>query len=217
LAHSGWIGRLPWRSLSLAAVVLATAAVPGNLSLLAYERSRVASGEVWRLVTAHLTHVGSAHLVWDVLPLLAIGALWEKALGRRFFPVLLASTLAVSLGLFVLAPRVETYCGLSGVLNGLWVAGAWTAARQEAAAGHRSVAILFRASVVVDLARAVFETTTGIPVLVDPTGFGGTPVPIAHALGALGGLLVCLGPRSVDHYRRKKAPRLARSAASPCD
>src|SRR6185369_14778446 len=104
VARPEWIRRLPWRSLSLAAVALATAAFPRDLSLLAYERSRVASGEVWRLLTAHLVHVGSQHLVWDVLPLLVMGVLWEKALGRRFFAVLGASTLAVSLGLFVLAP-----------------------------------------------------------------------------------------------------------------
>lgn len=182
------------RSLAVAAAALAVAAAPALAPLLIYDRHAIVAGDVWRLLTAHLVHAGSSHLLWDVLPLLVVGFLWEPAIGRRFWTALGLSTLTVGVGLLALAPGLETYCGLSGVLNGLWVGGALAAARREQAGGEPRVALLYRAGVLLALAKIAFEAVSGRTIFTDPTHLGGTPIPLAHALGALGGCLALLIP-----------------------
>jgi membrane associated rhomboid family serine protease len=64
------------------------------------DRAAVLSGHAWRLLTGHL-HGGRKHLMWDVLPLIAIGLLFEEYLGARPVPLfhalgLLAGALCVS-------------------------------------------------------------------------------------------------------------------------
>ncbi len=188
---------LPWRSLGVAAAALAvaaSAAAPG----LTYDRDRILGGEIWRLLTGHLVHAGPRHLLWDALPLLGVGLLFEGALGSRFWRALGMAALSVGAGLFLLDPGLGAYCGLSGVLNGLWVGGALVAARGEERAGRIALAWLYRACVLLDLGKVAFETATGSPLVTDPIALGGDPVPLAHALGALGGVLAAwrsLAPR----------------------
>jgi rhomboid family GlyGly-CTERM serine protease len=186
---------LPWRSLALAAAALVAAAAPGALSLLQLDRGALLGGEAWRLVTGHLVHASPAHLWWDVLPLVAIGFLFEQALRRRFWIALAASTFTVSLGLLLLDPALGAYCGLSGVLNALWVAGALLAARAEERDGRRHWALVYRTCVLAGLAKVAAEAWLGVPLLTGGSDLGAHPVPLAHALGALGGLAALVPSR----------------------
>jgi len=190
--------RVPWRSLlvGLAAVVL-TAAAPAPLL---YSRHTILQGEVWRLLTCHLVHGTFNHLLWDVLPLLGVGVLFERSLKDRFWSVLAVSSVVVCSGLLVLQPDLPTYCGLSGVLNGLWVAGCLSAARDERSAGSPAVAALYQACVLALMGKIAFEAVTGAPLFTDPSRLGGVAVPMAHALGALGGVLA-LPPRAASVFR----------------
>lgn len=188
---------LPWRSLSIAAAALAVAA-SAAAPCLVYDRDRILRGEVWRLLTGHLVHAGPRHLLWDALPLIGVGLLFETALGPRYWRALGMSAFSVGAGLFLLDPGLGAYCGFSGVLNGLWVGGALVAARGEERAGRIALAWIYRACVLLDLGKVAFETATGTPLFTDPVALGGEPVPLAHALGALGGVLA---------ERRWPAPR----------
>lgn len=182
---------LPFRSLALAAVALAAATpsvAPAAAEFLLLDRSAVLSGEVWRLFTGHLVHAGRDHLLWDVLALLGIGFLFEEYLRERFWQVLGVSALVVGAGLVILQPGLPDYRGLSGVLNGLWVAGALLGARAELAAGSRPVAGLCAAAVVLGLAKILFEARFG-PVFTDEARLGAPTVLLSHALGYAGGVI----------------------------
>jgi rhomboid family GlyGly-CTERM serine protease len=170
-------------------VVLAVAAVPGAFGALAYHRGGVLQGELWRLLTGHLVHASPSHLLWDVLPLVALGFLFERHLARRLWGALVVSALVVGGGLLLLSPGLALYSGLSGVLNGVWVAGALTAASRERASGEPRLALLYQICVLGLLAKVGVEAGTGTPLFTDAAAMGGTPVPLAHALGALGGQL----------------------------
>ena len=182
-----WV--VPWRSLVVAAAALVVAAIHRGVSLLAYERDAILNGELWRLATGHLTHAGPYHLLWNVLPLIALGLLWEPLLKHRFWFLLGVSATLVSAGLVVLDPALAGYVGLSGVLNGIWIGGALFAARREGSLGNRNGQRLFTAFVVLDLAKMAFEAWTGTPVFTDTRSLGIRSVPLAHALGALGGMI----------------------------
>jgi rhomboid family GlyGly-CTERM serine protease len=168
---------------------VAVAAMPGAFGALAYHRGGVLQGELWRLLTGHLVHASPSHLLWDLLPLLCLGFLFERCLARSLWGTLGISAVVVGGGLLLLSPALAVYSGLSGVLNGLWVAGALTAAARERASGDPRLALLYELCVLADLAKVAAEAATGAPLLTDPVALGGTPIPLAHALGALGGFL----------------------------
>jgi len=181
---------LPRRSLWIAAAVVLVAAVPGAPDLLIFRREAVLQGEVWRLLTAHLVHAGSYHMLWDVLPLLVLGALFEGVLGPRYWKLMAGSALIISAGVLLLQPDLPAYCGLSGVLNGLWVGGALAAAGHERASGRRSLALLYQGAVLLSLGKLGFEAWSGTALFTDPVELGAHPVPLAHGLGSLAGVLL---------------------------
>jgi len=186
---------LPWRTLAFAALALAAAATPGAPSALGLAREPLLAGELWRLWTAHLAHGSAYHLGWNLAALVALGLLFEYPLKQRIWSLMFVSFSVVGLGLVLLDSRLWIYCGLSGVLNGLWVGGALFAARSEYRRRHFAVACLYRVCVVGGLAKIAVEAWTGVPLLTDASALGGTPVPLAHALGALGGVIwLAVGP-----------------------
>jgi rhomboid family GlyGly-CTERM serine protease len=142
---------------------------------LRYERALVLDGEIYRLFSAHFVHVDGTHLATNLIGLALIWALvGREARASRWVIGFLASAMSVGLGLFIMAPEIQWYVGLSGVLHGLVVAGAC-----QALWHHRFLLGL----VMVKLVWEQFYPSAGnyafgIPVIID-----------AHLFGALGGLL----------------------------
>ena len=178
-------GGLPVATFVLAAAALAAAAWPGAAELLELDRARVAA-EPWRLVTGHLVHFSAAHLGWDLVVLLALGWVCERRWPLRTTLVLLLAIPIVPVLFLGLVPELETYRGLSGLDStlfvllavGLWREGASKAARALPAA----VGLGF-------LAKVGFEAVTGQALFVDAAGLF-EPVPLAHLVGGVLGLLV---------------------------
>jgi rhomboid family GlyGly-CTERM serine protease len=177
---------LPWRTLVLAAAALAVAAMPQVAGLLRLDRTAVFDGEIWRLWTGHLVHGSAQHLAWNVAALVGLGLLFERALGRHFTWLVFVGGALVGGGVLALQPDVETYLGLSGVLNTIWVGGAAIAARGE----RGSMRMVYLAAVVAGLAKIVFEAWTGNSIFTDPDALGGQPLVLAHALGSLAGFAI---------------------------
>jgi membrane associated rhomboid family serine protease len=79
----------------------------------------VADGEYWRLVTSGFLHVQITHILLNMLSLFWLGRMIEPALGHaRFVAIYLASLLAGSLGVIILA-NDEATLGASGAIYGL--------------------------------------------------------------------------------------------------
>jgi rhomboid family GlyGly-CTERM serine protease len=197
---------IPTRSLTVAAAALVAAVHPGALGALMYDRAAILSGELWRVLTGHLVHAGGAHLAWDVTALIAVGVLFERALGSRYWMVLLASALTITSGLMLFDSRLAAYCGLSGVLNGLWVAGALAELRRERSDDRRLARLVYRACLVVLGLKLAVEGLTGTMIFTEPSTLGAIPVPHAHLLGALGGLLFAFLPPIRDRGPRHDRP-----------
>ena len=176
------------RALAVCAVILLALSVAGDsvTARLRYERAALASGEWWRVLTAHVVHLDLRHLA---LNLAGLGALWWLYAGdarpRDWLIVALVSALAIGAGLYVLSPGVGWYVGLSGVLHGLWAAAA-------VAAWHR-----WRVESVVTL--VVLAAKLAVEQIFGPLSAGvssGLPVvTVAHLYGAVGGLVAALGLR----------------------
>jgi len=93
-------------------------------ALLRYDRSAIAAGGWWRLLTAHIVHLGAHHLILNELGLVLMWSLFADNYDAvEWCAIVLAGALAISSGLWWLSPRVSWYVGASGVLHAVMAAG----------------------------------------------------------------------------------------------
>jgi rhomboid family GlyGly-CTERM serine protease len=115
-----------WRiPLLLLALVVALSCFGDSATLaLRYQRSAIAAGEWWRLISAHVVHLGWPHMLMNAAGLLLVWALFGDEFSDVDWCLLsLASALAISVSLWWLSRDVEWYVGLSGVLHAQMAAG----------------------------------------------------------------------------------------------
>ena len=171
---------LPWRSMLMGVVAVLAYLLPGAApEALVFDRVAIAQGEWWRLITAHWVHSDLTHAGWDIAALLLLGALFEARLQWRLPVVLLLATIGVDIWLWWGEPVLNYYCGLSGILNGLLMAGLlrfWRDTR------HPVVLLTGMAAVL----KIVVEMNSGQALL---TQTAWPSVPAVHAAGLISGLI----------------------------
>jgi rhomboid family GlyGly-CTERM serine protease len=168
--------------LVIGVVCLAILALPDQgRAALGYDRTAVAAGQWWRLVTAHVSHLSVAHGLMNVAAIGLLGWLFRDDFdGYTWAGGYLVSALAIGLGLFWFWPDVGWYVGLSGILHGLGIAGGlvWLLGGERLAGG------LLLAALALKLA---YEAIGG-PLPGTAAAAGGPVLVESHWLGALGGL-----------------------------
>ena len=174
----GWL--LPGALVVLAGLLLFTG--ESGREWLRFERGAIASGEIWRLLTGHLVHLGVSHYVLNAAGLVLVWFLVGREFARSHWLWIMAgSVAAIDLGLWILSPELQWYVGLSGLLHGMLAAGivaGWPERRAEAL-------IL---SVVV-AGKLAFEQRVG-PLPGSESTSGGAVIVDAHLYGVIGAVLV---------------------------
>lgn len=144
-----------------------------------FERGGLEAGEVWRLITAHLVHLGWGHLWLNLIALLLMAAIFDDAM--RAGDWILAGCLgagAIDLGLFLFHRDLAWYVGLSGVLHGLMVVGAFGLIRSASPIGYVLLVGL--------IAKLCWEQLSG-PLPFSESTSGGPVLVEAHLYGTIGG------------------------------
>jgi len=111
--------------LILSAIMLFLTALENPLfPLLSLEPTRLAAGELWRLLTANLVHFGWLHTLMNAAALLlcALAFFMDYSL-KKFSLLLLWCCAGVGIGIYLFNPEYSPYAGLSGAIHGLIVAG----------------------------------------------------------------------------------------------
>lgn len=158
-------------------------------SALRYDRAAIEAGEIWRLLTGHLVHLGPSHLAMNVLALAILAAVLPAlATWRQWLLAGVLSTLSIDIGLFVFNPSVAWYVGLSGMLHGFWAAGVLLALQQR-----RMEALPLAALLLIKLG---YEWIAG-PIPLSGEVAAGPVVTQAHLWGAAGGALFALSSIAV--------------------
>ena len=153
-------------------------AYPESLRLLMWNREAIKAGEWWRLLSAHIVHLDSHHLLLNLMGLILIlASVCPGMTTRELVSLLLMCELGISNLLLYLQPQLQWYVGLSGVLHGVWAAGAalcWMGMQKQLALYAWLVLVL----------KLIFlnQGITTTPV-----------VSVAHMYGAVSGLVwACL-------------------------
>lgn len=201
--------RLPWLTvlavMMTAGLWLLFGPAPPDL---VFDRAAIARGEGWRWFTGHLVHSDAGHALWDIAALAVIGLVLEPQGRLRMIMAVLTGMLAVDLGLVWLLPGLDRYCGLSGMLNTLFLvalAGLWQQRR------HPLIPL-----VALGLAAKLgMENLAGQSLLVHTLW---PSVPLAHLAGVLGGLAFLGVPAaslSLHYSGRKGRISTGRRPSSP--
>jgi rhomboid family GlyGly-CTERM serine protease len=148
---------------------------------LSYQRAAIASGEWWRVLTAHFVHLDANHAMLNGLGLVLMWALFARDYSPlRWLAIYLVSSLCISLGLYVFDPRIEWYVGASGALHGVMTAGTLAHLRRRDLDGWILAAFI--------VAKLSYEQIAGQM----PFSGAANTVVDAHLYGAIGGLALAL-------------------------
>ena len=176
------------------AVGLAIAATPGLEAWLEYDRETLVAGQVWRVLTGHLSHYSWSHLLWNLLGFALLGVLCERTQRRGFQWTLALSIVLIPLGLWWGMPELSAYRGLSGLTSALFGLAAAHLVYQQVRSGQPVrawLSIVCCGGFVVTLAHTWLGgeawLTTGYTDAV-------APVPLSHAIGLAVGLGLALAP-----------------------
>lgn len=149
---------------------------------LEYRREALEGLQLWRLLTAHVAHLGLVHgalngaallLVWRIVRDFVSPAEWAW--------LLVGSITIIDAGLYLLSPAVEWYVGASGALHGLLAGAAVLMLDRGARVQGVVVLLAVGAKLVLEQAGGGALTTLLL---------GDAPVvAVAHLYGAAGGIV----------------------------
>ena len=178
---------IPWRTAIIAALALGIAASPEMTSILTATRENW--GQLWPVFTGHLCHWTGSHLFWDLIVFVIVGPLVEKSLGRAFLPWLGLASVGIVAAVFLLMPDVRSYRGLSGIDTFLYTFAVLQIIRNAYPHIPYKMRGLSFLPLLLVVAKIGFELATGETLFTGSLGDGVVPLPIAHAVGALMGLI----------------------------
>ncbi|MDH3348265.1 MAG: rhombosortase [Desulfobulbaceae bacterium] len=188
------VNTVPLYSISLGVLSFILFYTSAALQALQYDRLAVGRGEVWRILTGHLTHWNTEHLIWNVAVFCGLGILSELYDRKGYLLCLALSSLIIPLSLWWLEPSLSSYRGLSGVASGLFL---FVAVRILMDNINNKQWLSVAAAVIFTtgfLGKIIYETITGATVFASTGGLY-EPVPLVHFIGGLAGLVVALtGP-----------------------
>jgi len=148
---------------------------------LRYDRVWIGQGEVWRLVSGHVAHLGWSHLVLNSAGLLLVWFLVGGSQSIRDWMLIIAvSVTTIDIGFWLLRPELLWYVGMSGLLHGILAAGLVPRLRHM----QPETAVLSALLV----AKIAWEQVGG-PLPGSESTSGGPVVVAAHLYGAVGGVL----------------------------
>lgn len=184
--------RAPCISLAAGACAAILFLFPAAAGWLEFQRTAVLRGELWRLLTCHMTHFTAGVLLWDVAALVCLGAVCEIRNRKSFVISLGAAAILIPAAVLFFQPGLSSYRGLSGIASALFGLLAVFLLREGARERDGWRVALAAIFFLLFLGKVAFETASGLPVFASDYGGSVEPVPLAHAVGLCVGIVTAL-------------------------
>jgi len=163
--------------------------ISGSTQALQYDRSALAAGELWRVMSCHWAHFTGELLLWDLLAFAFLGVGCERRSRLGFLLAVFASSLLIPVAAWLFMPWMTVYCGLSGVASALFgLLGALMFLEARAARDSRQAFLVVGLTVLFAM-KTLYEAMSGDAIFVSDMGTRIVPVPLAHAVGFVVGAL----------------------------
>lgn len=150
-------------------------------------RHELLGAQPWRVFSAHFVHLNWEHAVVNVAAWIVVARLFSTELtSGRHLAVIAVSALGVSAWLAWIHPEIAWYRGLSGVLHGIFFAGAiaWTIAAMRLADKDKTSLFLPIALIAVGWAKVIAEQPAG-SAMPYAEWLDAAIVPQAHLAGSI--------------------------------
>lgn len=180
-ASAGGLTSLPLVTLGIILLALPFSLSPDLFQLGYFDQILIGEGQLWRLISGHLSHTSTSHMGWDILAFALAAGYLERHSKRVLLLSLLGGLITVN-GL-LLSPwsGVGSYAGLSGLLFApLFISLLIFALKQPSVNGWLPMLIC--------MGKVIWEQFSGQALLSQSPW---PPYPAAHLAGVIGGLL-CL-------------------------
>src|ERR1700736_3691684 len=162
---------------SCAVLLLPVLAGDAGREALRYDRTALAAGQWWRLLTAHIVHLDFNHAALNSLGLVLMWALFARDYRpRQWLAIVLGSVAAIDAGLWLRDSTIAWYVGSSGALHGIMAAGTLAHLRRQDMDGWLLAVFILLKLAKQEGAGALPSTDSHAGVVVD-----------AHLFGTLGG------------------------------
>ena len=96
----------------------------GTTESLRYQRDKIFSGEIYRLLTAHLVHLNWTHTLMNMAAIIIGWFLFADAMtNTQWLGSIASCAVIISLLLMIAMPGLSWYVGFSGLIHGLMLQG----------------------------------------------------------------------------------------------
>jgi rhomboid family GlyGly-CTERM serine protease len=177
------------------AVVLLAFVLPQAGAWLQYDRSAIAQGEWWRIITSHLTHWTGSHLLWDLIMFIALAVIALRISKPRTFGTLLLSAVLIPTAVWIFRPHMIHYRGLSGLDSALYVFVLLELIKKQSTKTKSAALWMMLISFT---AKVAYEFMTGNTLFVQSMGPNISGVPLAHLVGGITGAIFARGKVGSD-------------------
>ena len=152
-------------------------------AVLVYNRAAIFNGDIWRLLTGHLVHFSTTHLVYDLTAVVITSWIISYRGYPHFTLLEVAAALSISLVILVFRPDLAFYGGLSGIVLANAVYLALHGLRDVAPWRNLGLGVLLLC-----IFKIIFDLS-GVDLLtMGHNNF--IPVPLSHLTGAIIGFFI---------------------------
>ena len=164
---------------------------------LRFDRQHISQGDIWLLISGNLAHLNWNHLFLNMAALLMVSVFFSSYLSMLVWVMLsLWCALLVGLGLYYFNPEVFWYVGLSGVLHGFFLVGAWYEYKRYKVSGLVLLVLI--------VGKLIWEKAMGALPGSESVA-GGHVIVDAHLYGAIAGALFLIAAESFSRSRKRDA------------
>lgn len=192
-----------WRAIPATTLLLAGSAVvvhviPGAGDAFVFDRTGIAAGQWWRIVTGSWVHFSTSHLIYDVMACAIAGWLLERERAPGIALIWLVTGLSIGLTVLFGMSEPARFGGLSGIAYALVTTLALRGLADHGAWRYLCVATLAAAG-----AKLAYELATGHFLFVSADD-AVVPLPAAHAVGIASAVLLWTGGRLLAGWRESR-------------